>query len=103
MKNLIAVAAVVVVSFAAQSSICGSFACKISYVEVDGTQKPIMLLDDAVSSQKSSMSRVFDDVNLLGQKVQTKLKSSTPVTGFSEKSSPVQMNRVLSPVTIYSA
>jgi hypothetical protein len=103
MKKLMAVAAVAVVSFAAQSSICGPIACKVTFVDVDGTQKPIMLLDDGATSQKSAMNRVFDDVNSHGQKVQTELKSSTSATGLSDKSSPVQMNRVLSPVTIRSA
>ncbi len=52
MKKLIAVAAVVVVSFAAQSSVCGPVACKVTFVDVDGSQKPIMLLDDKVSTRK---------------------------------------------------
>lgn len=39
MKKLIAVAAVVVVSFAAQSSVCGPVACKVTFVDVDGSQK----------------------------------------------------------------
>lgn len=37
MKKLIAVAAVVVVSFAAQSSVCGPVACKVTFVDVDGS------------------------------------------------------------------
>ncbi|MHD0409303.1 hypothetical protein ACY15C_25050 [Klebsiella pneumoniae] len=100
MKKLIAVAAVVVVSFAAQS---GPVACKVTFVDVDGSQKPIMLLDDKVSTRKSSMNRVFDDVYSHGRKVQTDLKSTTPAAGHPDKSSPVQMSRELSPVVIYSA
>ncbi|MDY2053910.1 hypothetical protein RKG27_27465 [Klebsiella pneumoniae] len=88
MKKLIAVAAVVVVSFAAQSSVCGPVACKVTFVDVDGSQKPIMLLDDKVSTRKSSMNRVFDDVYSHGRKVQTDLKSTTPAAGHTDKSSP---------------
>lgn len=103
MKKLIAIAAVVIVSFSAQSSICGQGACKVTFVDVDvdGTEKPIMLLDDAMSSQQSSMGRLFNDENNHGPKIQTELKSSvTPAQ--SEKSSPVQPNRDLKPVKIYS-
>ncbi|HHB7556355.1 hypothetical protein L1C72_26105 [Klebsiella pneumoniae] len=91
MKKLIAVAAVVVVSFAAQSSVCGPVACKVTFVDVDGSQKPIMLLDDKVSTRKSSMNRVFDDVYSHGRKVQTDLKStqlpSEPILGSRQQGS----------------
>ena len=103
MKKLMAVAAIVVVSFAAQSNVCGPVACKVTFVDVDGTQKPIMLLDDKVSTRKSSMNRVFDDVYSRGRKVQTDLKSNIPAAGHPDKSSPVQMSREFSPVAIYSA
>ncbi|MEX7665874.1 hypothetical protein AB7B73_26545 [Klebsiella pneumoniae] len=88
MKKLIAVAAVVVVSFAAQSSVCGPVACKVTFVDVDGSQKPIMLLDDKVSTRKSSMNRVFDDVYSHGRKVQTDLKSTTPAAGHPDNHHP---------------
>ncbi|HHT5706095.1 TPA: hypothetical protein ACTZGK_004029 [Raoultella planticola] len=103
MNKFMAIAAVVVVSFSAQSSLCGQSGCKVTFVDVDvdGTEKPIMLLDAAEAPSKSSMGRVFDDVNTTGKKIQTELKSS--VSGHTEKSSPVQMNRVLSPIKIYSA
>ncbi|UYB60081.1 hypothetical protein N6B35_29725 (plasmid) [Klebsiella michiganensis] len=103
MKKFMAIAAVVVVSFSAQSSFCGQSGCKVTFVDVDvdGTENPIMLLDTAGTPSKSSMGRVFDDVNTTGKKIQTELKSS--VSGHSDKSSSVQINRVLSPMTIYSA
>ncbi|VCX11190.1 hypothetical protein [Klebsiella pneumoniae] len=51
MKKLIAVAAVVVVSFAAQSSVGAS--CVQSYFVVGRRlEKPIMLLDDKVSTEE---------------------------------------------------
>lgn len=105
MNKFLAIAAVVVVSFSAQSSLCGQSDCKVTFVDVDvdGTEKPIMLLDAAEAPSKSSMGRVFDDVNTTGKKIQTELNSSVSASGHSDKSSPVQINRVLSPITIYSA
>jgi len=105
MKKFMAIAAVVVASFSAQSSFCGQSGCKVTFVDVDvdGTEKPIMLLDAAGTPTKSSMGRVFDDVNTTGKKIQTEMNSSISVSGHSDKSSPVQINRVLSPMTIYSA
>lgn len=109
MKKFMAIAAVVVVSFSAQSSFCDQSGCKVTFVDVDvdGTEKPIMLLDAAGTPTKSSMGRVFDDVNTTGKKIQTEMNSSVSVSasasGHSDKSSPVQINRVLSPITIYSA
>jgi hypothetical protein len=49
MKKFMAIAAVVVVSFSAQSSFCDQSGCKVTFVDVDvdGTEKPIMLLDAA--------------------------------------------------------
>jgi hypothetical protein len=45
MKKFMAIAAVVVVSFSAQSSFCDQ-ACKVTFVDVDvDGKKPIMLLD----------------------------------------------------------
>ncbi|AOO59841.1 hypothetical protein AN237_25120 (plasmid) [Raoultella ornithinolytica] len=105
MKKFMAIAAVVVVSFSAQSSFCGQSGCKVTFVDVDvdGTEKPIMLLEAAGTPTKSSMGRVFDDVNTTGKKIQTEMNSSVSASGHSDKSSPVQINRVLSPMTIYSA
>ena len=109
MKKFMAIAAVVVVSFSAQSSFCDQSGCKVTFVDVDvdGTEKPIMLLDAAGTPTKSSMGRVFDDVNTTGKKIQTEMNSSVSASasasGHSYKSSPVQINRVLSPITIYSA
>ena len=76
MKKIIALATVVIVSFSAQSSICGVGACKVTFAGIHNADKPVLLLEDKAPMHKSSMNRLFDDVNSPTRRIRTEVKNS---------------------------